>query len=168
MATTATQTLLKPILHKIKPINKTFRELVPYENLVNPGVINDFANEQVNPDAYAQAAGSYRNTLGNLYRQGGNRFGGGQQKLQQNLNTSERARQDTLGQFRNLMEGNLADTYRQYELGFNEDPNAGWVSDFMNPYKTNPNQSTQNLASMYGYQNQPSGYSALPGMFRGY
>jgi len=163
---------LQPWLNQMKPINETFRQKVPYEKIVNPTVINEFAEEQVNPDAYQQASRGFSNNLSNQYMQGSNRFGAGKQQSQDLLNTYERSRQDQLQQFRNAMAGNLGEAYRQYELGYNEDPNAGYVASFMGNYANQPASTVNNLNQQLGYsfnQNPLSNnYSPLRGEFRGW
>jgi hypothetical protein len=164
--------ILSPYLDQMKPINTTFRELVPWENVVNPGLIDQFANEQVNNDAYARAASGYRNTMGSLYGSGGNRFGAAKQIGQNTLNQYERQRQDELSQFRNLMAGNLGATYRQYEQDYNEDPNAGYVASFVEQYKNLNPEAFRSLNNQLGQSlnSNPlsAGYSPLQGTFRGY
>ena len=158
---------VQAIIDGIKPISTSFREKVPYQSIVDPNMISGFANEQVNPEAYAQAAQGFRTNLANQYKIGGNRFGGAKQKNQNLLNSYESQRQDNLATFRNQMQGDLASTYGQYEKDYMTDPNAGYLSDFIGKYQGNP-QAAQTFARDLGYASNTNGSYQPQGTFRGW
>lgn len=101
-----------------------FEQLVPYESVVNPEAINNFAYSRVNPEVDRQKTEATRGLYDTLASTGGLRFGGANVKVQQLGDTYERMRKEMALPFIQQARTTLDNYLQELKTNYWKDPNA--------------------------------------------
>jgi hypothetical protein len=162
---TAAQTIIDTLTKGVKPVTR-FEDVVSPDSIYNDQILQQFAESQVNPEAWRTANQQYGNFMGNQAQSGGQRFGN---RLGQSLlNSLERNRQEQIQTFKNAQKQNLMDFYQNQKEEYYTDPNSFTLNNFnksAQPYKLDPSKFVGNYGSQLGSYNRGSYSNSLGGLY---